>query len=143
MNLHAIASPLVAAVNPNVTGTLRDNQGYTTTAAGKREPVYGETTGVLMQVQALAGPELALVDGLNIQGVKRAVYLFGDVQGVVRPDAKGGDILLFSDRVWLVIAVLETWGVAEWCKVAVVLQESTAPPPPPPGGLPVWQAIEW
>jgi hypothetical protein len=50
------------------------------------------------------------------------VYLYGDVQGVNRPEAKGGDVLLFHGRIWLVIAVLETWGAAEWCKVAVAEQ---------------------
>lgn len=122
MNLHAIAAPLVGVVNPNVVGDLVTNQGYTTDDAGRRTPALVTTPGVRMQVQALTGPELAQIDGLNIQGIKRGVYLYGDVQGVSRPEAKGGDLLRFSGREWLVIAVLETWGEAEWCKVAVVLQ---------------------
>lgn len=122
MNLHALASPVVAVVNPPVTGTLRINGGYTTDAAGRRAPVFTDVEGVKMQVQALTGDELKQIDGLNIQGTKRAVYLFGDIQGANRPDAKGGDVLLFSNRVWLVITPLETWGEGDWCKVAVVEQ---------------------
>ena len=123
MNLHAIVSPVVGAINRNVFGDLVTNQGYSTDAAGRRTPTMVTVEGVRMQVQALSGPELAQLDGLNIQAVKRGVYLFGDVQGVVRPEAKGGDLLRFSGREWLVVAVLETWGEAKWCKVAVTLQD--------------------
>lgn len=130
MNLHAIAAPLVGVINQNVVGDLVTNQGYTTDAAGRRTPTLVATAGVRMQVQALSGPELAQLDGLNIQGVKRGVYLYGDVQGVNRPEAKGGDLLRFGGREWLVVAVLETWGEAEWCKVAVTLQ-SVLPPGEP------------
>lgn len=127
MNLHAIAAPLVGVINENVVGDLATNQGYTTDAAGRRTPTLVTTAGVRMQVQALSGPELAQLDGLNIQGVKRGVYLHGDVQGVNRPEAKGGDLLRFSGKEWLVVAVLETWGEAQWCKVAVTLQSVLEP----------------
>jgi hypothetical protein len=122
MNLHAIAGPIVAAVNPTIVGQLRVSIGTTIDAAGARSPLFETVNDVAMQVQALTGPELAHVDGLNIQGTKRAVYLYGDVQGVNRPAAKGGDMLVFNGRIWLVVAVLETWDRAEWCKVAVVEQ---------------------
>ena len=141
MNLHAIAAPLVGVVNENVVGDIRVNQGYVTDAAGRRAASYTNIAGVRMQVQALTGPELKQLDGLNIQGVKRGVYLFGDIQGVNRPEAKGGDVLVFSNRVWLVVTVLETWGEAQWCKVAVVLQEG--PPPPFNPGETEWTEVDW
>jgi len=141
MNLHAIAAPLVGVINGNVVGDIRVNQGYVTDAAGRRTPNYTNMPGVRMQVQALSGPELAQLDGLNIQGVKRGVYLFGDIQGAVRPEAKGGDVLVFSNRVWLVVTVLETWGEAQWCKVVVVLQEG--PPPPFNPGETEWTEVDW
>lgn len=126
MNLHGIVSPLIAAVNPHVVGSVLASAGYTTAPSGKRTPNFSRTDGVTMQVQALAGEELKLVDGLNIQGVKRAVYLFGDIKGVDRVEAKGGDLLEFLGSTWLVVTVLETWDTAGWCKVAVAKQDASA-----------------
>lgn len=121
MNLHAIASPLVGVVNPPVVGIWRRSIGYTTAPTGKRGPTFVDVPDTKMQVQALEGPDLALVDALNIEGLKRSVYMYGDVQGVDRADGKGGDVLLFSGDEWLVVKVLETWATG-WCKVAVAKQ---------------------
>ncbi len=83
-----------------------------------------------MRVQALTGKYLRHEAFLNVQGVKRVVSMFSDAQGVVKPDAKGGDILQFPEarggasRDWLVVHVMETWtpDAAGWCRVGVVLQ---------------------
>jgi len=54
------------------------------------------------------------------------VYMYGNVQGVVRADQQGGDILVFPEipggvnRNWRVISVAETWPT--WAHVIVVLQ---------------------
>ncbi len=106
------------------------NTGYTTGADGTRTPTYVTTT-VGAQIQALTGKDLQHRDMQNIAGVKRAAYLFGNVQSVVRADGKGGDLLTFPQNIgdqpqkWLIVAVLETWNpdVAGWCKVGIVLQD--------------------
>ncbi len=129
LNLHNIARPYINAVNPEFVGVWRQSTGSTTSASGVMTPTYVDTT-VPMQVQALSGRDLKHADFLNMQGVKRSVYLYGDVQGVVKPDVKGGDILQFpetrggANRDWLVVVVMETWtpDVAGFCKVGVVLQ---------------------
>ena len=129
MNLHGIVRNAINSVNPEFVGVWRRSTGYTTAADGTRTPTYTNAT-VTMQIQALTGKDLKHTDFLNMQGVKRSVYLFGDVQGVVRPDVKGGDILQFpetrggANRDWLVVVVFETWvpDVAGWAKVGVVLQ---------------------
>ncbi len=129
MNLHGIVRGAINAVNPDQVVTWRRSNGYDTNAAGKRTPTYADTT-VGAQVQASSASDLQHVDFLNVQGVKRSVYLFGNVQGTVRPDVKGGDLLVFPQNIggtpatWLVVAVIETWNpdAAGWCKVGVVLQ---------------------
>lgn len=123
MNLAALVGSLVGVVNPPVLGTWRQSTGYTTDTAGKRTALFHDVPSVSMQVQALDGEELTMVDSLSIEGVKRAVYMLGDVQGVDRSDGKGGDILIFAGSPWLVIKVLETWATG-WCKVAVSKQMS-------------------
>jgi len=80
------------------------------------------------QVQALTFRDLTQISGLNLNGTRRAIYLSGNVDGVVRPDMKGGDLLTFPDgSVWLVAMQLEAWGAAGstdvWSKVAATLQD--------------------
>lgn len=134
MNLHAIAAPLAGIVNPNIPGVLKQSTGYVTTAAGKREPSYSTSAPMAMQVQALSGPELQLVDSLNIQGVKRAIHLPGDVKGVDRANNSGGDLIVFAAGpgvpasivgTWLVALVMETWDSSGWCRVAAVKQNGS------------------
>lgn len=121
MNLHAIANGAISAVNPNITNaSVKYSNGYTIAPGGKQVPAYTLVTGVTIQVQALTGKEIKQIEGLNIQGVVRAIYLYGDTQGAVRPLSKGGDLILFNGLIFLVVQVLETW--ADWSKVAVTLQ---------------------
>lgn len=125
MNLHAIASPVISAVNPMISVIWLQSTGYTTNAAGARTPTTTSTT-VQGQVQALSATDLRHIDGLNITGVLRSVYLYGNVAGIVRVDQQGGDILQFPEvpggamRNWLVNQVMETW--PDWCRVIVTLQ---------------------
>lgn len=124
MNLHAAVRGAVTTVNPDIQATWQQSTGYSTDGGGKRTPGYANST-IPIQVQALTAQDLTHLDYLNIQGVMRAVYAYGNIQGVVRPNLKGGDLLTFAQpggvpQIWLVVAVLETW--PDWCKVAVCLQ---------------------
>ncbi len=126
MNLRRIANGLTSRVNRNIPATLvRSTGGYTTNADGTRVP-YTENVPVRAQVQGVSAKDLQHLDGLNIQGVMRSVHLSGDVEGAVRVDQRGGDILLFSEtpgsapQSWKIAMVMETW--ADWCRVIVVLQ---------------------
>lgn len=127
MNLRRIANGLTRNVNPNRTITWIQGAGYTTNGAGKRTPTQATPKSITANVQPLQGRDLEHVDALNLQGVFRSVYLYGDVEGIVRADGKGGDILQFSEipggtsRSWLVTQVMETW--PDWCRVIVTLQD--------------------
>ncbi len=125
MNLHGIVSPIIAAVNPMIDGTLRASDGYEMGPGRKQVPKYLADAPARLQVQPLSGKDLAHVESLGIQAVQRSVYMFGDTQGVVRPLAKGGDLLIFDGKTWLVTVVFETW--PGWCKVGVTLQMDETP----------------
>lgn len=135
MKLHAIAAPLAGVVNPLIPGTLLRSTGYVTSAAGKRTPSFAAPETINMQVQALTAPELAQLDSLNIQGIKRAIHLPGDVKGVDRTNNTGGDLITFGTdpavpaglrgTTWLVVLVMETWDASDWCRVAVVKQNGS------------------
>lgn len=126
MNLRGLANSLTRVTNNNQQINWIQSTGYTTNAAGKRTPT-GQTLTVWAQVQALSATDLKHIDGLNITGVMRTVYLYGNAAGVVRADQIGGDILVFpevpngTNKNWVVTQVMETW--SDWCRVIVTLQQ--------------------
>lgn len=125
MNLHGIVSGVIASVNPFQTFAVSISTGaYVTAANGERTPVYAAPVYVSGQVQDLTSKDLRQLDSLNIQGSQRAIYLNGELDGVVRWNGKGGDLLTLQDgTVWLTTAVLEQW--PDWAKVSVTLQNGS------------------
>jgi hypothetical protein len=125
MKLRTIASGAIQGINRDQQIMWVQNSGYTTAADGTRTPSQ-TSTPVFANVQALSGSDLRHMDGLNVPGVMRSVYLYGDVEGIVRAQGKGGDLLQFpmtpggATQNWLVTQVVETW--PRWCKAIVTLQ---------------------
>lgn len=126
MNLRGLANKYTRLTNNNIQVNWVQSTGYVTDEAGKRTPT-NITLTVEAQVQALSTSDLQQVDGLNMTGVMRTVYLYGNAAGVVRVDQIGGDILRFPEvpngtvRNWLITKVVETW--SDWCHVIVTLQQ--------------------
>lgn len=131
INLREMANAAIQPVNENISVLYRASSGYTTNAASKRTPSYETEVDLQAQVQAVTGRLLAHMEKLNIQGVLRNVRMFGNTQGLVRINAKGGDLLRFPQspgaerNTWLVVHVLETW--PDWCSVIVSLQTDPTP----------------
>lgn len=120
INLHQIVRSAIPAVNPDVPVTIRVSNGYTTASDGSRTPAYTsfDTTA---QVQALTSTDLRKLDGQNIQGSTRKLYLNGSVSGVDRLSQDGGDLVTLADgTVWLTTMVLEQW--PDWCSVSITRQ---------------------
>lgn len=127
MNLHGIVAGAVGAVNPMIVATILESDGYTIAATGKQVPAYKAPVSVKVQVQALEFGDLRQLEAMNVQGERRAVYIYGsEWNGISRIDERGGDLLIFPERpgadprTWLVAVVLEKW--PDWVKVAVTLQ---------------------
>lgn len=80
---------------------------------------------ILAQVQPLTNRDLLQLEGLNLGGDKKAVYVTGDVEGVIRVRLKGGDLVDLPDgSVWLVNQTLESFDTtAGWTKFAITLQD--------------------
>jgi hypothetical protein len=133
INLHAAVRGAITAVNPDIFASWLESLAATAGTDYRPAPTYTRHDGVRIQVQALSGKELQHPAMLSVQGVMRGVYMFGTVQGVSKPQAKGGDLLQFPMVAggavlrWLVVAELEQWDPAgSWSKVAVVLQDDPA-----------------
>lgn len=122
MNLHAIASSYIAAVNPFIVGTIKVSTGSTTSPDGTQIPSYSTLSGVSMQIQALAAKDIDHLDSLNIQNVTRKAWLNGNIEGLNRVAGKGGDLLIFNGQTWLVTVVFETWDADGWCSVGITEQ---------------------
>lgn len=120
MDLRGLANGVTSTVNPNKTVTVRRSTGYTVGAGRKQVPSYAAPVSGPGQIQALDANDIKQLDGLNIQGTIRAIYLRGALAGVVRPDGTGGDLVQIDGQNWLVVKVLEGWPT--WTKAAIVLQ---------------------
>ena len=87
------------------------------------------TTSLVLQaqVQPITWRDLQQMEGVNLGGVKWKAYLYGEVDAVVRPEKKGGDLIIIStgrhQGVWLVTQILEQW--PDWCVAAIVQQNGS------------------
>lgn len=126
MNLHAIAAPFIGAINPNIPAILQKSAGSTTSADGKRTPLFSYQN-VIAQVQPMSSGDLRQTEGLNLNGTKRSIYLYGESNSVERVTSKGGDLVTIATGanagIWLVATELEQW--PDWVKVAVTLQNGS------------------
>jgi hypothetical protein len=119
MNLHSIASGAISAINPFIPVVVKQSTGYATGPDGKQAPTYAtiNTTG---QQQALTGADVQLLNSLAVQAVVCKMYLNGNYEGIFRVLGKGGDLLIFGGRTYLVVQVMERW--PDWCCVALTMQ---------------------
>jgi len=94
---------------------------------GNRVPKYGEVS-FAAQVQPLQYNDMVHLDGLNIQGIRRAIYLNGTVDSINRINRQGGDLIKIASGpnkgTWLVALVLEQF--PDWAKCAVTLQDEAS-----------------
>lgn len=130
MNLHSVVRGAIQTVNPDITAVFLASTGNAPDAAGKQTPTYAAPVNVQVQVQPLSSQDLQHLDFLNLQGEFRALYLYGDAEGIVRVNQQGGDIFKFAPfagqavRTWLTVKADETWNVdaGGWSRVLVQLQ---------------------
>ena len=120
MNLHGIVSGAIGTVNPFIPAQAYQSSGYTTAADGSRVSSYATAVPLSIQKQELSFKDLQHVDGLNLQGIMCSVYLTGQIYGVDRGTAGGGDKFTFNGQTWLVVSVVEQW--PDWCRVILCLQ---------------------
>lgn len=119
IDVRAIANAAIQNINSDVQVTIRKNTGYTIGAGRRQVPTYNDITGIA-QVQALDNRDLIKLEGLKLQGNIRALYLKGNLHGIIRADSLGNDMVIYQNKVWLAVKVLETW--ATWTKVAILEQ---------------------
>lgn len=120
MNLHGIVRGAIQAVNPDVPVSVRRSTGATQDASGRSIPGYAPAVAAMGQRQALTGKDLRFLENLNVQGVTDKMYLYGNIEGLIRADGRGGDLITCAGHVYKVGAVLERW--PDWCALALIMQ---------------------
>jgi hypothetical protein len=129
MNLHGIASPYVGAVNPKTPVTVLISSGSVTAPDGGRTPSFAAAISVLGQVQPISTRDLSQLEGVNLGGVRWKIYLDGEVDAIVRPEGKGGDLIVIPTGrhvgTWLVVQVMEQF--PDWVCAAIVQQSTNIP----------------
>jgi hypothetical protein len=125
VNLQAIAAGAVSAINPMRPLEIQVATGSVTNQDGSRTPTYANPIVVQGQVQPLSFREIQQVEGLNLNGTQRAIFINGAVNGLVRPTNQGGDLIKTMDdgKVWLVVLVSEAW--PDWTRAVVTLQNGS------------------
>lgn len=120
------------AANTTITGQLSGAVGgIGTYSLSNQQLIASEamTTSLILpgQVQPMGYKDLAQVEGLNLNGRKAALYMNGQINGVVRVQLKGGDLITYPDgSVWLVVQALEDFSpTSGWNKVALVEQNGS------------------
>jgi hypothetical protein len=87
---------------------------------------------MLAQVQPLQYRDIVQIQGLNLNGTRRSIYLWGDVEAILRINAAGGDLITFpsalgrlpAGAVFLIALAAETFSNDNWCRVIATLQNS-------------------
>lgn len=121
LDVFGIASGVLGEVNPMQDAVLRVSDGVTIAEDYSATSTYRDIP-VQIEVQALAGGDLQLLENIEQQADMRTVYMRGATHALNRPLDTGGDLLLFNGGIWRVTQVLEQWGGDDWCKIAVTRQ---------------------
>lgn len=129
MDLRTISNQVSNSVNGNMIVSVQRSNGSTVGAGYKQVPTYAAPVSGPAQIQALDSSELRQIEGLNLQGVIRGIYLRGALSAVIRPNSTGGDLVTIASPApaqyvgtWLIVKVLETWPL--WAKAVIQLQQA-------------------
>lgn len=122
MNLHKVSSSAIRRVNPNIPAVLKKYAGEVELPGRKVGPSYLPDQDVTIQLQPLSKEDLQHIDGMNLQGLIKAIYVNGNYFSVQREMEQGGDIFVINGGEWLVVAPVELW--PDWCRLVVNLQVS-------------------
>jgi hypothetical protein len=134
MNLHGIVRGAINSVNADKTALYLKSTGNTVNADFSQTPSYAPGLPVRIQIQPLGKEELRHIEKLNLQGVYRTIYMYGNTQGVVRIFVQGGDLIQFTPfqgqppQNWKVVGPVDgPWNVeyGGWTKFLVCLQTDT------------------
>lgn len=126
MNLQSIAWGQTKAINPSSRVLIKRSAGFVVNSAFQQVPQFS-TYEAFVDLQALNYEDIRHADLMSIQGMRRKMYITGQVNGLVRYAAQGGDLVNITDATstwngtwWKVADVTEYW--QGWNSSCITLQ---------------------
>lgn len=128
MNLHDLVRGAIPPLHPDESVLLVQSTG-SLNVRGVVTPQYADAVQVRAQVQSMGNDDLKAMNDTARTEVQRRAYLYSATpaglvpQGIVRPLARGGDLLRRADGTWwLVAAMMEDFSASGWVCVRIVQQ---------------------
>jgi len=132
VNLHDIVRVVIPALHPDEDVLLVQSTGNVN-VRGVVTPTYADAVQVQAQIQSLGNDDLRALNDVSRTEIQRKAYLYSETvnnlppQGIIRPLARGGDLLRRTDGTWwLVAAMIEDFTASGWVCVRIV-QQVTVP----------------
>lgn len=120
IDVRGMANMVSSTVNDNKSVELYVSTGFTSGAGLRQVPSYADPVTGYAQIQALDSSDLKHIDGLNIQGTLKTIFMYGALAGVIQPEGKGGDLVKFDGNTWLIVKVVEAWPT--WTRAVIQYQ---------------------
>lgn len=128
INLHALARPLITAVNPDQTVIVLPSAGYTVVDY-EQVPAWAPAVAAQAQPQPVSDKTLQWLVQQRQNSIWQDFYLSGAWEGLDRASARGGDLVYWDGYEWQVDQVLERWNpTAGWTKIRCVRLRACQPP---------------
>lgn len=123
IDVRGMANMVSSTVNDNKSVQVFVSTGYTTGDGLRQVPAYASPVTGYAQIQALDSSDLKHIDGLNLQGTLKTIFMYGALAGVIQPQGKGGDLVKFDGNTWLIVKVVEAWPT--WTRAVIQYQGPT------------------
>lgn len=121
MNLHQLVRRAISSINPDQTVTIKKFIGYDNSGV-YAIPSYEEVQ-TTAQIQPIRSSDIQHINNFNTSSVYKNMYLNGDWNGLNRAVGSGGDLVVWNNQTWYVVAVDENFSpTAGWTKITVCLQ---------------------
>lgn len=132
INLHDIVRPVIPVLHPDENVLLVQSTGNVN-VRGVVTPTWATPQTVIAQIQSMGTDELQAQTDVSVAGEQRKCWLYSDTvagltpDGIVRPLARGGDLIRRADGSWWYVAGLqEDFTASGWVSVHIA-QQITVP----------------
>lgn len=128
INLHDIVRPVIPILHPDENVVLVQSTGNVN-VRGIVTPTWATPQMVIAQIQSMGADELKAQTDVSVAGEQRKAWLYSDTaagltpDGIVRPLARGGDLIRRADGSWWYVAGLqEDFTASGWVSVHIAQQ---------------------
>lgn len=132
INLHDIVRAVIPILHPDENVVLVQSTGNVN-VRGIVTPTWAEPQTVIAQIQSMGVDDLQAQNDVSVAGEQRKAWLYSDTaagltpDGIVRPLARGGDLIRRVDGSWWYVAGLqEDFTASGWVSVHIA-QQITVP----------------